>query len=203
MISGTALGVLALAAIVASGSKKKTAAKPRTRPKLPPPMTAKPKPLAVKPPAAKARPSTPLYVVPGSPPKGAVLPGRPKPAAAKPAPMHSAKKSPAKPAGGVKASPELEPNRGSPPAGYDPQKARAQARAIAAHLAKKGPASYSHQLLKTWQRQAALNPDGLYGGSSRGALIYFGVKDPPRPFFKPVATLPYVPPEQRTVTTTV
>jgi hypothetical protein len=65
-------------------------------------------------------------------------------------------------------------------------------------LAKKGPAGYSHEQLKIWQRQAALTPDGVYGGSTRGALIAFGVKDPPRPFFKPVATIPYVPPEQRT-----
>lgn len=108
-------------------------------------------------------------------------------------------KNPAKvpPLPSVKASPVLEPNRGSSPAGYDPVKARARARAIAAHLAKKGPSSYSHAELQTWQRQAGLTADGKYGGSSRGALIYFGVKDPPRPFFAPVATLPYVPPEQR------
>jgi hypothetical protein len=97
-------------------------------------------------------------------------------------------------------SPLLQPRPQGPqiPAGYDPAKARAGAAAIASHLAKKGPAGYSHEQLKIWQRQAALTPDGVYGGSTRGALIAFGVTNPPRPFFKPVATIPYVPPEQRT-----
>jgi hypothetical protein len=97
-------------------------------------------------------------------------------------------------------SPVLQPRPQGPqiPVGYDPAKARAGASAIASHLAKKGPANYSHEQLKIWQRQAALTPDGVYGGSSRGALIAFGVTNPPRPFFKPVATIPYVPPEQRT-----
>jgi hypothetical protein len=117
-----------------------------------------------------------------------------KPAAKKPA----AKKPAASPAGTVKAAPVLEShNRGSTPAGYDPVKARSRARALAAYLAKKGPAGYSHDELKSWQVQAAITPDGKYGGSARGALIFYGVKDPPRPFFAPVATLPYIPPEKR------
>jgi hypothetical protein len=97
-------------------------------------------------------------------------------------------------------SPVLQPKSQGPqiPAGYDPAKAKAGASAIASHLAKKGPAGYSHPQLAVWQKQAALAPDGIYGGSTRGALIAYGVKDPPRPFFKPVATIPYVPPEQRT-----
>jgi hypothetical protein len=97
-------------------------------------------------------------------------------------------------------SPVLQPKSQGPqiPAGYDPAKAKAGASAIASHLAKKGPSGYSHPQLAIWQKQAALAPDGIYGGSTRGALIAFGVKDPPRPFFKPVATIPYVPPEQRT-----
>lgn len=97
-------------------------------------------------------------------------------------------------------SPVLQPHPLGPqiPAGYDPAKARAGASAIASHLATKGPAGYSHAQLKIWQKQAALTADGVYGGSTRGALIAFGVKNPPRPFFQPVATIPYVPPEQRT-----
>lgn len=119
-----------------------------------------------------------------------------KPAAKKPAAKVASK--PASPAGTVKASPVLEShNRGSTPAGYDPVKARSRARALAAHLAKKGPANYSHDELRSWQVQAALTPDGKYGGSARGALIHYGVNDPPRPFFAPVATLPYIPPEKR------
>jgi len=97
-------------------------------------------------------------------------------------------------------SPVLQPKPQGPqiPAGYDPAKAKAGASAIASHLAKKGPAGYSHPQLAVWQKQAALAPDGIYGGSTRGALIAYGVTNPPRPFFKPVATIPYVPPEQRT-----
>lgn len=97
-------------------------------------------------------------------------------------------------------SPVLQPKSQGPqiPAGYDPAKAKAGASAIASHLAKKGPAGYSHPQLAIWQKQAALAPDGIYGGSTRGALIAYGVANPPRPFFKPVATIPYVPPEQRT-----
>jgi hypothetical protein len=97
-------------------------------------------------------------------------------------------------------SPMLQPTPQGPqiPAGYDPAKARTGASAIASYLAKKGPAGYSREQLRTWQRHAALTPDGVYGGSTRGALIAFGVKNPPRPFFQPVATIPYVPPEQRT-----
>jgi peptidoglycan hydrolase-like protein with peptidoglycan-binding domain len=97
-------------------------------------------------------------------------------------------------------SPLLQPSPRGPqiPAGYDPAKAKAGAAAIASYLAKKGPAGYSREQLKTWQRHAALTPDGVYGGSTRGALIAYGVKNPPRPFFQPVATIPYVPPEQRT-----
>jgi hypothetical protein len=96
-------------------------------------------------------------------------------------------------------SPVLQPKSQGPqiPAGYDPAKAKAGAPAIASMLAKKGPANYARDQMKGWQKLAALTPDGLYGGSTRGALIHFGVKDPPRPFFKPVATVPYTPPEQR------
>lgn len=68
---------------------------------------------------------------------------------------------------------------------------------MAAHLATKGPASYSRSQLAIWQRHAGEKADGLYGGTTRGALIYYGVKDPPRPFFKPTNTVTYKPPEKR------
>jgi translation initiation factor IF-2 len=181
-----------------------------------------PAPAAKKPPLPKkplGSPPAPVYLVPGTPPKGGAVPGSapkgataPKPGnkppakkvakplppgARKPPPLPVVPKVPPVPVASVKASPVLEPNRGSTPAGYSPATARARARGIAAHLAKKGPASYSRAELATWQKQAALKPDGLYGGSSRGALIFYGVADPPRPFSAPVATLQYVPPEQR------
>lgn len=181
-------------------------------------------PKATTPQPATATKAPVAYVAPGSAPKGATQPGTPPKGAVKPGPTltvstpkirpataaekaaaKQSAKTPAKgppplpvvPASSVRASPELEPHLGSLPAGYDPQKARAAARATAAHLAKKGPAGYSRPQLTTWQRQAGLSADGLYGGSTRGALIYYGVADPPRPFAAPTATLPYVPPEKR------
>lgn len=79
------------------------------------------------------------------------------------------------------------------PDGYDPTTARKGARSVANNLTR-GIANYSRPLLKQWQRQAGLKPDGVYGGATRGALIHYGVKDPPRPFFPPTNTIPYVPP---------
>lgn len=80
------------------------------------------------------------------------------------------------------------------PDGYDPVAARKAARSTANHLSTRGRAGYSRPLLKQWQRQAGLTPDGIYGGATRGALLYYGVSDPPQAFFKPVATIPYAPP---------
>lgn len=79
------------------------------------------------------------------------------------------------------------------PDGYDPVTARKGARSVANNLTR-GIANYSRPLLKQWQKQAGLKPDGIYGGATRGALIHYGVKDPPRPFFTPTNTIPYVPP---------
>ena len=64
-------------------------------------------------------------------------------------------------------------------------------------LATKGPSAYSRTDVKLWQTHAGLTADGLYGGGTRGALIYYGVANPPRAYFKPVETITYVPPEQR------
>jgi hypothetical protein len=96
--------------------------------------------------------------------------------------------------GTVKASPELEPRHGQTPIGFDPDKARAQAPGIAALLATKGPKGYPRKRLSDWQTLAGLRPDGTYGGSTRGALVFYGVAKPPRPFVTPFATLPYHPP---------
>lgn len=99
------------------------------------------------------------------------------------------------PASQTASAPPTGPN--PLPAGYNPAKARASAKQVAAHLAAKGRSGYSRDLLKAWQQAAALAPDGIYGGAARGALIHYGVKDPPRPFFKPTNTVPYQPPEAR------
>jgi peptidoglycan hydrolase-like protein with peptidoglycan-binding domain len=83
------------------------------------------------------------------------------------------------------------------PAGYDPARARAMARSVSNHLANRKISGYARELVKQFQRAAGITADGIYGGHTRGALIYFGVSNPPRPFFIPTDTLPYVSPEQR------
>lgn len=99
-----------------------------------------------------------------------------------------------RPPGTISASPELEHRHGQTPSGFDPAQARARAQAIAAHLARRGPRAYSHDVLARWQVWAGIRADGTYGGSSRGALVWYGAEDPPRPFVAPYATLPYRPP---------
>lgn len=80
------------------------------------------------------------------------------------------------------------------PDGYDPDKARRTAPALAEHLRRKAR-DYDRRLAKAWQTAAALDADGIYGGATRGALIHYGVRNPPRALFKPTATIPYTPPE--------
>lgn len=111
------------------------------------------------------------------------------------APVESKKQQLVKPPGTISASPELETRHGQTPAGYDAGKARAQAQGIAAHLAAKGPRAYDRNRLAVWQTLCGIRADGAYGGSSRGALVFYGVQNPPRPFVAPFATLPYHPPE--------
>jgi hypothetical protein len=82
------------------------------------------------------------------------------------------------------------------PAGYNPARARTLAKSLAQHIASKRY-DYSRDLMKDFQRCAGIPMDGVYGGESRGALIYFGAANAPKPLFKPTETLPYVSPEQR------
>ncbi len=80
------------------------------------------------------------------------------------------------------------------PDGYDPAKARKTAPALADHLKRK-VYDYDRRLVRAWQTAAALEPDGIYGGATRGALIHYGVASPPKALFKPTQTIPYTPPE--------
>jgi hypothetical protein len=66
--------------------------------------------------------------------------------------------------------------------GYSPTVARRSASSIANHLRRAGKAKYDRRLLRQWQTQAGLTADGLYGPATRGALVYYGIKDPPAPF---------------------
>jgi len=92
--------------------------------------------------------------------------------------------------------PQKAPN--PPPYGYDPEAARREARALSNHLRRSGRANYDRRWLERWQRYAGVTPDRIYGGESRGALLHYGGTDAPEPFFPPLATIPYVPPELRT-----
>jgi peptidoglycan hydrolase-like protein with peptidoglycan-binding domain len=82
--------------------------------------------------------------------------------------------------------------KASPPPGYDRAKAKARARDVSAHLKKQGRA-YDKSILKSWQTQAGIGADGLYGPHSRNALVYYGATDAPAPFVKGTEK-PYVPP---------
>lgn len=79
--------------------------------------------------------------------------------------------------------------------GYDPDSARRGAKSLASHLKRTGRAGYDRRLLRAWQTKAGLKSDGIYGGETRGALLYYGASDAPQPFFKPTNTIPYTPPE--------
>lgn len=92
------------------------------------------------------------------------------------------------------APPDTAANVGPlPPAGFNPATARKLAKQVAANLDSKGKANYGRDLMKQFQTAAGIDADGLYGGGTRRALIYFGVARPPQPFFKPTATPPDYP----------
>lgn len=78
----------------------------------------------------------------------------------------------------------------APPEGYDPVKARNLAKQVAANITNRGT-SYSRDLVKQFQRFAGIDVEGIYGGETRGALEFFGVRRPPRALFKPTETVPY------------
>lgn len=83
------------------------------------------------------------------------------------------------------------------PEGYDAAKARKVAKQVSNHLRNAGIANYSRSVVKAFQRAAGIPQDGIYGGGTRGALVHYGATSAPRPFFKPVQTQPYTPPEER------
>ena len=80
-----------------------------------------------------------------------------------------------------------------PPAGFAPATARKLAKQVAANLDSEGRANYSRDLMKQFQTAAGIDADGLYGGGTRRALMFYGVARPPQPFFKPTATPPDYP----------
>ena len=64
---------------------------------------------------------------------------------------------------------------------------------VAQEINAKGKA-YDRNLVREFQRAARLGVDGLYGGSSAGAVLYFTGKAPPAPIFPPMQIKPYRPP---------
>lgn len=83
------------------------------------------------------------------------------------------------------------------PAGYDPAGARRMAPSLARHLKAKGRSNSDRTMVRSFQTKAGIKPDGIYGGGTRGALLYYGApaSDVPAPFFPPLETQPYVAPE--------
>jgi peptidoglycan hydrolase-like protein with peptidoglycan-binding domain len=79
------------------------------------------------------------------------------------------------------ARPTVPPPRSQTP-GVNLEAARRGSSAVAANLKRKGKAGYDRRALSTWQKQAGLAADGLYGAKTRAALLAHGVKDPPPPF---------------------
>ena len=84
-----------------------------------------------------------------------------------------------------------QPATAKPPAGFDLAKAKALAPKVNANLVASGISKYDRVLLKQFQIVAGIAADGLSGGGARGALIFYGIANPPAPFFKPTATAPY------------
>jgi hypothetical protein len=76
------------------------------------------------------------------------------------------------------------------PAGFDPLVAKRTAQAVSTNITTRGY-SYSRDGLRAWQRAAGLTPDGVYGGGTRGALLFYGAANPPRALFAPTTTVDY------------
>lgn len=75
----------------------------------------------------------------------------------------------------------------SPPTPINLELARRESGPLAKHLRTKGLSGYSRQSLRDFQAHAGITVDGIYGPLSASALKYFGVQNPPKPFFKPQA----------------
>ena len=74
----------------------------------------------------------------------------------------------------------------------DYAKARQTAPAVAEQIALKRY-DYSRPALRAWQRLVGLEPDGIYGGRTAGALAWALNRAAPRPLFKPTTIVPFVP----------
>lgn len=102
------------------------------------------------------------------------------------------------PAPGQSPSP-LRPGDVPPIPTFDEAEARRLASRVGTNLRQRGR-RYDHALMRQFQRAAGLTADGLYGGSTRGALLYFGVRNPPAAYVRSAShgreTVTYQPPNQ-------
>jgi murein L,D-transpeptidase YcbB/YkuD len=62
-------------------------------------------------------------------------------------------------------------------------------------LTAKGQAyNYDRAAMKAFQIAAGLKPDAIYGGGTRGAMVFYGATRAPAPLYAPTTTIPYTPP---------
>lgn len=88
-----------------------------------------------------------------------------------------------------------------PPPGFDATQAGSLAHDLNRHLLARvkqyGSQAKWHvdrKLIARFQAAAGINADGLYGGGTRGALVYYGQQNAPTPMWDPKATITYKPP---------
>lgn len=102
--------------------------------------------------------------------------------------------TPEAPQGGtaVVVPPPVQPQVGPRPPVEQLDQAKQLADVVIEDIKAKG-SKYDRMLLARFQKLAELIPDGLYGGRSAGALMYFTAKSPPAPIFQPKTIVAYRP----------
>jgi hypothetical protein len=71
-----------------------------------------------------------------------------------------------------------------PPPGFDPKLAQSMAKNVAKNI-DTNKSSYSRPLVRNFQTAAGIASDGIYGGGTRRALLFYGIDRPPAALFKP------------------
>ena len=138
---------------------------------------------------------------PSTPAASTVTPPPPPPAPSTPAAPYTpaVPETPAAPPPGAVATPEpvTSPTTEAPPtpataSTYNPTRARSLASRVAENIRSRGY-SYNRADVRSFQEAAGLTADGIYGGTTRAALVHFGVRRPPSALFAPT-TGTYTPP---------
>lgn len=79
----------------------------------------------------------------------------------------------------------------APPTGFNPEGAAALARSVQSDLSRRHN-RFSRTQMRDFQTAAGITVDGLYGGQTRGALVFFDVPDAHATISRPRATTPYM-----------